>query len=155
MNRVVGLGEWVCSGNQVDIISTFALSTCVAVTAYCPVKKVAGLIHIVLPEPLSTKDEKVRPGYFASTGVPLLIRKMVEQFGCRKQNLVIQLFGGAEPQKRNYFRIGSRNLEQVQRMLQSLEIETVKADVGGQVSRTLHMSVKTGEIKLSTLPLSS
>ncbi|SFT21563.1 chemotaxis protein CheD [Paenibacillus sp. BC26] len=155
MNRVVGLGEWVCSGNQVETITTFSLSTCVAVTAYCPVKKVAGLIHIVLPQPLSAKDEVRRPGHFATTGVPLLIRKMVEQFGCRKHNLIIQLFGGAQPKKRDYFRIGSRNLEQVQLMLQRMNIEPTKAEVGGHVSRTLIMSVKTGEIKLSTLPLSS
>ncbi|REE86514.1 CheD activator of MCP protein methylation [Paenibacillus taihuensis] len=155
MNKVVGLGEWKSSNNKIDIITTFALSTCVAVTAYCPIKKAAGLVHIVLPEPLSNRDEQSRPGHFATTGVPLLIQMMVEKYGCRKNDLVIQLFGGAEPKRRDYYRIGSRNIKQVQSILDRLQIRAVKSETGGHVSRTLHMSVETGEVRLSTLPLSS
>ncbi|SEO34114.1 chemotaxis protein CheD [Paenibacillus sp. OV219] len=155
MNKVVGLGEWKSSNNKIDTIMTFALSTCVAVTAYCPIKKAAGLVHIVLPEPLSNRDEQKRPGHFATTGVPLLIQMMVEKYGCRKGDLVIQLFGGAEPKRRDYYRIGSRNLEQIQSMLARLQMRAAKSEVGGHVSRTLHMSVETGEVTLSTLPLSS
>lgn len=154
MDKVVGLGEWVCSNDQVDTLVTFALSSCVAVTAYCPYKKVAGLIHIVLPEPLTVKDISTRPGHFATTGVPMLIRNMIEKYGCRKSSLQIQLYGGASSnRKRDSFRIGHRNLEQVQSMLRSLNIKPSKEEVGGNVSRTVSLCVKTGEIRLSTLPL--
>ncbi|TVY01022.1 hypothetical protein [Paenibacillus cremeus] len=66
--KVVGLGEIACSNNEEDTIITYALSSCVAVTAYCPINKVAGMIHIVLPKPNSEKDERHRPGYYATTG---------------------------------------------------------------------------------------
>lgn len=155
MNKVVGLGEWKSSNNKIDIITTFALSTCVAVTAYCPVKRAAGLVHIVLPEPFSSLDEQKRPGHFATTGVPLLIQMMVERYGCSKSDLIIQLFGGAEPKRRDYYRIGSRNIKEIQSVLDRLQIRAMKSEVGGHVSRTLHMSVETGEIQLYTLPLSS
>jgi chemotaxis protein CheD len=153
MNRVVGLGEWVCSNNEAETIVTYGLSSCVAVAIYCPIQKVAGLIHIVLPTPYSEKDISARPGHFATTAVPLLIRKMMEKYGCLKENLRIHLYGGADSRKGDSFQIGSRNLEQVNRMLRSLNMRARKSEVGGHFSRSVAMSVKTGEIELSTLPL--
>ena len=70
MELVVGLGEIVVSGREEDKIKTFALASCVAVTAYSPLKKVAGMIHIVLPHSFDLRDYKERPGYFAESGLP-------------------------------------------------------------------------------------
>ena len=67
MEHVVGLGEIVVSGSEEDIIKTFALASCVAVTVYSPSNKVAGMIHIVLPHPYDSKDYEERPGYFAES----------------------------------------------------------------------------------------
>ncbi len=65
MERIVGMGEYVVTDREEDVIRTFALASCVAVTVYSPRRKTAGMIHVVLPAPLSHTDERERPGYFA------------------------------------------------------------------------------------------
>lgn len=156
MHKVVGIGEWVCTDNAAETVVTYALATCVAVTAYCPVRKAAGMIHILLPSPHSKEDERQRPGRFASTGVPLLIQYMTKRLGCPSETLEVRVYGGATSVKRrNPFKIGSRNVEQVRQELRKLDIAPRYIDVGGGISRTLEMSVATGEIRMKTLPLSS
>ena len=46
MDKIVGIGEYAISNRREDIIKTFALASCVAVTAYSPSKGVAGMVHI-------------------------------------------------------------------------------------------------------------
>lgn len=74
MDRIVGIGEFAISNNKSDIIKTFALATCVAVTVYSPLKNIAGMVHIALPSPaLPGDDSKTRPCCYAITAVPFLI----------------------------------------------------------------------------------
>lgn len=156
MPKVVGIGEWACSNNAADTVVTYALATCVAVTVYCPVRKAAGMIHILLPSPHTTDDAKLRPGRFASTGVPMLIHHMTQRLGCPRETLEVRIYGGANSNRRNsLFKIGLRNVEQVRHELRKLNITPRYIDVGGGVSRTLVMSVATGEIHTKILPLSS
>ncbi|MFC5530819.1 chemotaxis protein CheD [Cohnella yongneupensis] len=156
MHKVVGIGDWKSSDNVAETVVTYALATCVAVTAYCPVRKAAGMIHILLPAPHTKSDELQRPSRFATTGVPLLIRHMKERYGCKNETLVVNVYGGATSMKRrNPFMIGDRNVEQVQQELRKIGITPRCTDVGGGISRTLEMSVATGEIRLKTLPLTS
>lgn len=156
MHKVVGIGEWACSANESETVVTYALATCVAVTVYCPVRKAAGMIHILLPSPNSEDDVRLRPSRFASTGVPLLIRHMTQRLGCPFESLEVRIYGGANSIRRNnLFKIGMRNVEQVRQELRKLNIAPRYIDVGGGISRTLEMSVATGEIRMKTLPLIS
>lgn len=148
------MGEYIVSDKEDDIIRTFALASCVAVTAYSPVKKVAGMIHVVLPSPLDIKDQVERPDYFAETGVPLLINKMCREYGCLKGELQIHIYGGADSIRDNdIFNVGRRNIAAVISALAEMGFGVQKADVGGSESRTLTMEVVTGTVKVNRQPI--
>lgn len=154
MDRIVGLGEYVVSDNESDIIKAFALASCIAVTAYCPSKKAAGMIHLVLPDPFEHDDILSRPCFFVTTGIPFFINKMIKQFGCRKDELIFGVFGGANScNKNNLFNIGERNINAAKNIFNLLNVEISNRDIGGTLSRTLEMSVATGMVKITENPI--
>jgi chemotaxis protein CheD len=155
MHRIVGIGEYAVSNSKNDIIKTFALASCVAVTAYSPSKASAGMIHIALPYPTQIKEKSiVRTCHYASTGIPLFIDRMCSLLGCPKDELVVNIFGGADSTlKDDIFNIGKKNIEAVKAILDKMNIKYGASHVGGTQSRTLHMEVATGKIVLQTQPI--
>ena len=154
MDGVVGMGEYRISDKEGDVLRTFALASCVAVTAYSPRQKAAGMLHVVLPAPLSSKDPLERPGYFAQTGVPLLINEMCLKYGCRREELHIQMFGGANSINSNdIYGIGLKNIDAVTHSLLDMGLTAIREDLRGNESRTLSMDVTTGEIRIFRQPL--
>lgn len=154
MEIAIGLGEYAVSDRENDIIKTFALASCVAVTAYSHVKKVAGMIHIVLPYPMDTNAKAKQPGYFAVTGIPMLLKKMVQDYSCMAGELRIHIYGGADSIRDNdVFKVGKKNIEAVVSTLSDLGLSVHKSELGGNVSRTLIMDVKTGTVKIHRQPI--
>ncbi|NLP37623.1 MAG: chemotaxis protein CheD [Firmicutes bacterium] len=154
MELVVGIGEYSVSNQKGAQIKTYALSSCVAVTMFSPLRRAAGMVHIALPAPPANIKAVTRPGYYAVTGIPLLIKKMSENFGCLKEELVVQIYGGANANRKNdIFNIGKKNIEAVRQILSELKMHIKHADVGGSVSRTVSIDIDTGEVKVATFPL--
>lgn len=154
MERIVGIGECAVSNVKFDTIKTFALASCVAVSVYSPSKKTAGMIHVALPAPLEEYDIVARPYYFATTGVPKFIDKVIKKYGCIKEDLIIGIYGGANSiNDRDLFNIGKRNIVTVRNELNNLNLKICYSEVGGNISRSLTMSVATGVIKITTYPL--
>ncbi len=154
MKSIVGIGEFAVSDSSINTLKTFALASCVAVTAYSPSRKRGAMIHVALPTPGSAADASAKPTYYATTGIPIMIDSLCSQYGCTKQELEIQIFGGAESINRHdLFHIGTRNIKAVLSTLQKLNLEINKAEVGGKVSRTVEMNTITGDINISTHPI--
>ncbi|MCX7745695.1 MAG: chemotaxis protein CheD [Clostridia bacterium] len=154
MELIVGIGECAVSNKEADSIRTFALASCVAVTAYSPLNKVAGMVHVALPFPTDIRDINSRPCYFATTGLPVLINKMCKLYGCLKGELKIGLYGGANSiNNDDVFNIGKRNIEALVCTLDSLCIKIHSNETGGILSRTLEMNVATGIVKVFTHPI--
>ena len=151
MNNVIGIGEYFVSNKEGDTITTYALASCVAVTLYCPIKKAAGMIHIALPESVDDNESARKSGYYATTGLPLLFENMKSSFGCKKNELYIQLFGGANSiRSDDVFCIGKKNIEAIKSILFDYGLRYNFKEVGGYVSRTIEMDVSTGSIKSDT-----
>ncbi|KJS20563.1 MAG: archease [Clostridiaceae bacterium BRH_c20a] len=153
MDKIVGIGEYAISNRREDIIKTFALASCVAVTAYSPSKGVAGMVHIALPSPPHNEDSSISPGYYAVTGVPLLINKMCTVYGCTTDELKIGLYGGANSIREDIFKIGKKNVVTVKNILQNMNLLIDIAEIGNTLSRTLAMDVSTGKVKITLLPI--
>ena len=150
MDRVVGMGEYIVSNEEKDILRTFSLASCVAVTAYCPLKGAAGMIHVVLPYPLNDKDKRDRASYFAETGVPLMINEICRKFACTRRELYIELYGGADTVlKQDIYSIGKKNIDAVKNVLHQMGLAAHKEDLRGTQSRTLTMDVKTGAVGIA------
>jgi len=146
----VGIGEYVVSNNQADIIKTYALGSCVAVIMYDDAKKVAGMIHIALPDSkVNPKKAETRPGFFADTGLPIFIKEM-KQKGATRNTSWIKLAGGSNiMDESNTFDIGRRNAIAVKRYLWKNGLGVIKEDIGGNISRTVSITVSTGEVLIS------
>ena len=154
MELVVGLGEIVVSGREEDKIKTFALASCVAVTAYSPLKKVAGMIHIVLPHSFDHRDYKERPGYFAESGLPLLFQKMYSAYGCQREELQVQMYGGADSIfQKDIYNVGLRNIEAVRKKLVEMGVTVCKSELRGTQSRTVTLEVGTGKVEVQRQPM--
>ncbi len=154
MDLIVGMGEYIVTDNEDAVIRTFALASCVAVTVYSSLKKVAGMIHVVLPAPLYDSDSKNRPGYFAETGVPLLFDNIFRQYGCSKEELQVQMYGGAESMlSLDIYNIGKKNIDTVKKTLSELGLVVQKTDLRGYDSRSISMEVKTGLVLVHRQPI--
>lgn len=155
MDRIVGIGEFAVSNKKGDTIKAIGLATCVAVTVYSPIKNAAGMVHIALPSPAPGSDDGImRPGYYAVTGVPYLINKICLEFGCLKNELRVDLFGGARSiRSDDFFNIGQKNIDTIKEILNSMFIMYNAAETGGTCSRTLEMDVTTGRIKVFFQPI--
>ena len=154
MDKFIGIGEYVISDNPRDFIKTLALATCVAVTVYNPCIHLAGMIHIALPNPVDLKEAQCRPGYYATSGIPILIHKFCGEYGSQREDLQVKLFGGAVSLRTDdYFKIGPKNIRAVCETLLSMDIKITDAHIGGGISRSITMSVRTGEIEIAALPI--
>lgn len=149
MTKIVGIGEMAISNNLNDTIKTFALGSCLGITAYSAIRKVGGIIHIALPKPARIEDANSRYCYYATTGLPYFIQQFSKDFGCAKGELVIRIFGGAESLRENdTFNVGRQNLEITKRILQDMNLGIHYAETGETVSRTIELEVASGDINI-------
>jgi len=156
MLKVVGIGEYIISDNRQDILKTFGLGSCVALTIYCPLLKILGMAHIVLPDSGYEKTAGNRPAFFADQAVPLMVKNFLQVYGCPKNNLQVNLFGGADSNVVNdIFNIGSKNLTIIKLILQSYNLVYNDRETGGQKSRTIEIDVATGGVKIETYSMKS
>lgn len=154
MNQIIGIGEYIVSNQEEDTLITYALASCVAVTIYCPNKKAAGMIHIALPNPMDMNISSKKLGYYATTGLPILFETMYNKFGCIKETLNIQLFGGANSIRMDdVFSVGPKNIEAVESILSAYKLKYDSKEVGGFISRSIEMKIATGAVKLNTQPI--
>lgn len=147
--RVVDVGMLAVSGDPRDVLATYALGSCVGVVAYDPANRVGGLLHVQLPESSLDPERAVRqPGLFADTGIRQLICRMLA-LGADRNRLTFRIAGGAQILgDQNLFDVGRKNQAAVKSILASMSIIPLAEDCGGNVSRTLHLHIDTGQLKL-------
>ncbi len=150
MRHDVGIGEMLVCKAPGDTIKTYALGSCVAVMIYDKVSKVAGMIHIALPEAKINADKAAKkPGYFADTGIPVLLQQFAANGG-NQRRAQIKLAGGASiMDEKKTFDIGRRNVIAVKRALWKSGLGAIAEDVGGNISRTVALEIDTGKIDLN------
>jgi chemotaxis protein CheD len=150
---VLGVGDLGANNDQDSEIKTYALGSCVSVVLLDPKTRTIGMVHVALPESkINQTKAKERPGYFADTGIPKLLDEMAK-LGCQPKGkgLIVKLAGGAAIMDHNdTFNIGKRNLLAIKKILWGYGMGPRSEDVGGTFSRTVSVSVKTGEVILSS-----
>ena len=150
---ILGVGDYGASNQQGDDVKTFALGSCVSVILLDPKTRTVGMAHVALPDSSINKAKATeKPGYFADTAIPALLKEMTK-FGCHKRGkgMVVKLCGGANVMDTNdTFQIGKRNALAIKKVLWANGMGAVAEDLGGNFSRTVSISVTTGEITLSS-----
>ncbi len=151
--RVVGIGGLDASKSPEDTLVTYALGSCVALILYEPRIKLAGMAHIALPESsVSLAKATELPGYFADTGVPLLMRLLVKLGASPATSRIrAKLVGGSRIMDNDrVFDIGSRNIEAIRARLREHKIVSAAEDIGGVLSRTVSVRVADGRVEIQT-----
>ena len=136
-----------------DEITTLGLGSCVGIVLYDPFKKVAGLVHVMLPD--STKIINNSNKYkFADTGIDTLVQEMVN-YGAIKRNLVAKIAGGAQmfsfSNNLEMMRIGERNVEATKEKLAKLGIPILAEETGANYGRTIVFSPETGLLLIKSV----
>ncbi|MBF0482235.1 MAG: chemotaxis protein CheD [Desulfovibrionaceae bacterium] len=151
---VLGVGEMGVDDTPGAVIKTFALGSCVAVMVYDLKHKVAGMVHVALPDSSIKPDRAATlPGYFADTGVKTLFRLFSGFRGgmTGTRGLTVRLAGGANIMATHAgFNIGKRNTEAVLAHLGAFGLTPMSMQVGGSIGRTVSIEVDTGRIVLSS-----
>ncbi len=147
---VVDVGGIGVSRTLGSVIKTYALGSCVGVVLYSPVIRVAGMVHVALPDSaLDREKARIKPGYFADTGIPAVLAEL-KKLGAHG-SLVVKLLGGASVMDtENVFNIGKRNVLSIRKLLWQHRLAPHAEDVGGTFSRTVWVEVDTGKVFVSS-----
>lgn len=147
----VGFGKHEVSRDPNVILTAFGLGSCVAVSFYDPVEKLAGMIHVALP--ISPKPDDPSPTKYADTGIPILLNDMEKQ-GAYKKRFIVKIVGGAQILKLNLglasLEIGDRNVKSVKEALKKFELRINAEETGGDRGRTYKLYVSTGRSLIKT-----
>ena len=135
-------------------VGCLGLGSCIVLCGFDPVTKVAGVVHIMLPEAFADKSVD-KPGKFANTGVPALIDAMVKA-GAERSRIIFAMAGGAQVFKfganaDSKLDIGARNAQAVTQILKQLGMRIVGQDTGGNNGRTISFSIDTGDYTVRTV----
>ena len=149
--RSVRMGELAVARDQ-EVLAAVGLGSCIGVALVDAEARVAGLAHVLLPEPSSGREGTV--GRYASTAVPALLTEVLEA-GARRERLVAKLAGGASMftglSATGVGAVGERNAEAVRRALARLDIPIAGEDVGGTWGRTIHVQACDGRYIVSNV----
>lgn len=128
---------------------TYALGSCIGICLYDPVIKLAGMIHIMLPE--NTGSDLSNAFKYADTGIRETIRKMTT-FGAMKNRITAKIAGGAKmfdlKGSGTIGNIGERNIISVRSLLRAEGIRIISEDVGFNYARTMSFDAANGAVKI-------
>jgi len=149
---MLSLGEWAVSDDPERELVCLGLGSCVAFCVYDPIKRVAGMAHMVLPDSNAGRRSGVG-AKFVDLAIPLVLGE-VEKLGGIRGRLKIHLVGGAQMLAGASFKdtmmIGQRNVQASQEFLKGLRLRTTSEDTGGDAGRTVKLYVANGELEVSS-----
>jgi chemotaxis receptor (MCP) glutamine deamidase CheD len=147
----VAAGSFYVSHSEPLILQSF-LGTCVGVALFDEEAQVGGLIHLLLPEPVS-RTGATQPEKYASTGFPLFLEALCKE-GASKSRLKAFIAGGAlvGPLKDCDLRldIGGRTAETVLQYLKTEKIRVEKSETGGFFTCSMNLNMQNGQCSISS-----
>lgn len=142
----VGMGDYRVTRQRDKILVTYALGSCLGMTAFDAEAGVGGLLHFQLPS--SDLDQPLaaaKPAVFGDTGIAFFLRELFG-LGASPSRLDIKLMGGAQPPDPDYFNIGYKNLLSARRCLAVKGLAISREDTGGMDYRTVSLEMTTGRV---------
>jgi chemotaxis protein CheD len=144
----VGLGEMVVSDNPDTVLVAFGLGSCVGVCVYDAGKKIAGMLHAMLPTRRNGDANRTK---FVDTGIMDLLAKMLAA-GARREQLIWRYAGGSQmlvaPGLADRFNIGSQNVNMTVEVVNREKLRVQACDTGGHEGRTLRLYVVSGRVTM-------
>lgn len=136
-----------------DAITTLGLGSCVGVVIYDSGTKIAGLVHIMLPDSTKIKNNENK-AKFADTGIEEMIRQVVAA-GASRNKLKAKIAGGAQMfafnSDNDLLRVGARNVEAVKECLLHHHIPLIAEDTGDSFGRTIEFYPENEELLIKAV----
>ncbi len=136
-----------------DAITTLGLGSCIGVALYDKTTRIAGLVHIMLPDSTTVRQNQNR-AKFADTGIDLLIEMMVKE-GANRGYLTAKIAGGAQmfafTGNSDMLRVGESNANAVRKKLKELGIRILSEDCGLNFGRTVEFYPETGDFLIKAV----
>lgn len=136
-----------------DAITTLGLGSCVGVSLYDKTTKIAGLVHVMLPDSTKVRQNQNK-AKFADTGIELLLEQL-ESAGAKRSMLTAKIAGGAQmfafSANNDMLRVGERNVEAVKAKLAQLGIRILAEDTGENFGRTVEFYPETGDFVIKSV----
>lgn len=148
----------VCAGMSLvskskPTILSASLGSCVGVAMYDARARVGGIIHLLLPEPISTEGI-LFPDKYATTGLPPFIEAL-KTAGALTPNLQAVIAGGALVgpllHQDLMLDIGGRTAENVKKILTEQGISIVKSETGGFFTCRLSLNLQSFETEIDPI----
>jgi len=138
-------GDFYVTDDPDEMIVTI-LGSCVAACIRNPATGVGGLNHFMLPQSGSGDWNGVSAAMrYGNYAMEALINDVLKS-GCRRSDLEIKLFGGANFNEGGSL-VGSQNARFALDYLESEGIRPASVDLGGGHGRRIHYSPATGAVK--------
>lgn len=147
---IVGVGDLQFTNRSDDVITTYALGSCIGVTLWDPVRKVGGMLHAMLPDSKIHGKSTEKRAMFVDTGMQDLFQK-IRELGTSPESCECKLFGGAQVmQADSFFKIGARNVAAFTLIAEAASLKVLCNETGGQINRTIRLNVADGRIAIKT-----
>lgn len=136
-----------------DAITTLGLGSCVGIVLYDPVKKVSGMVHVMLPDSTKIKNNE-NVAKFADTGIDEMLSRVIK-LGASRSAIIAKIAGGAQMFAFNsgneMLQVGSRNVEAVKKKLADLKIPIKAEDTGLNYGRTIEFYPENGTLLIKSV----
>jgi chemotaxis protein CheD len=146
--RVVGIADMAVSADPRDVIVTYALGSCLGLCVFDPVARVAGMLHLMLPQGSMSPDKAAaNPLMFADTGIPKLFLGSYA-LGAKKERMIVTVAGGASFNMNEDadLAIGQRNIAMLRKVMWKNGVLLKKHELGGSEPRNMSLDVRSGEV---------
>jgi chemotaxis protein CheD len=142
---VVGMAECVIADVPGQVLTTYALGSCIGLTVHDAHASLGGLLHFMLPDsaidPVRGREE---PCMFADTGIAVLLERMAARGA---GGLAAHIAGGAQViDGDDVLEIGKRNYLASRRILWKAGILLRGAAIGGTRCRSMHLEIGSGRV---------
>jgi chemotaxis protein CheD len=148
----VGIGEWYVLKIN-GVLVCVGLGSCVGIALYDPIRKIGGMIHILLPMAQNNKDN-LSPTKFADTGIIFLLDEMIK-VGANKLTIIAKIAGGSQmfsiKGREDKINIGARNVSVTKEVLQTQGIPILGEDTGGSFGRNMEFYIDSGLVRVKTI----
>lgn len=144
---IIGVSDVKISNDPGDVLTTYALGSCIAVCLYDPSTHIGGMLHYQLPNSKQDPERaKAKPFMFADTGMETLVNKLMS-IGANKKRIQIKIAGGAAMDNgAKGFKIGKRNYLAIREILWKNGMFIAAEDVGGNSARNMYMNMADGTV---------